>query len=154
SGARRGPPPRGGDPTRRRAPPEGVGATVSGGIASPSMELTAAEGRVLGCLIEQEAADPGAVPLTLNALRLSCHQTTGRDPVVAYDDRTVEDTLLSLKSKGLARFVAPTPEVRATRYRHRADDRWRMGPGDLAVLAVILLGGEQSVSEVRARAQA
>jgi uncharacterized protein YceH (UPF0502 family) len=116
------------------------------------MELTAAEGRVLGCLIEQEAADPGAVPLTLNALRLSCNQTTGRDPVVAYDDRTVEDTLLSLKSKGLARFVAPTPEVRATRYRHRADDRWRMGPGDLAVLAVLLLGGEQTAGEVRAQA--
>jgi len=118
------------------------------------MELTAAEGRVLGCLIEREADDPDAVPLTLNDLRLACNQTTGRDPVVAYDDRTVEDTLLSLKSKGLARFVAPTKEVRTTRYRHRADERWRMGPGDLAVLAVILLGGEQSVSEVRARAQA
>ncbi|HKE72645.1 MAG TPA: DUF480 domain-containing protein [Acidimicrobiales bacterium] len=118
------------------------------------MELTAAEGRVLGCLIEREADDPEAVPLTLNDLRLACNQTTGRDPVVAYDDRTVEDTLLSLKSKGLARFVAPTKEVRTTRYRHRADNRWRMGPGDLAVLAVILLGGEQSVSEVRARAQA
>jgi uncharacterized protein len=118
------------------------------------MELTAAEGRVLGCLIEREADDPEAAPLTLNDLRLACNQTTGRDPVVAYDDRTVEDTLLSLKSKGLARFVAPTTDVRTTRYRHRADDRWRMGPGDLAVLAVILLGGEQSVSEVRARAQA
>ena len=117
------------------------------------MELTAAEGRVLGCLIERDAGDPGAVPLTLNDLRLACNQTTGRDPVVAYDDRTVEDTLLALKSKGLARFVAPTPEVRTTRYRHRADERWRMGSGDLAVLAVLLLRGEQSVSEVRAQAQ-
>jgi uncharacterized protein YceH (UPF0502 family) len=117
------------------------------------MELTAAEGRVLGCLIEQEAAAPGSVPLTLNSLRLGCNQATGRDPVVAYDDRTVEDTLLSLKSRGLARFVPPSAEDRTTRYRHRADERWRMGPVELAVLAVLLLRGVQTVGEVRAQVQ-
>jgi uncharacterized protein YceH (UPF0502 family) len=117
------------------------------------MELTAAEGRVLGCLIEQEAAAPGSVPLTLNSLRLACNQPSGRDPVVAYDDRLVEDTLLSLKSRGLARFVAPSAEDRTTRYRHRADERWRMGPIDLAVLAVLLLRGMQTVGEVRAHVQ-
>ena len=117
------------------------------------MELTAAEGRVLACLIEQEAAAPDAVPLTLNTLRLACNQTSGRDPVVAYDDRTVEDTLLSLKSRGLARFVAPSAEARTTRYRHRADERWRMGSAELAVLAVLLLGGVQTVGHVRAQAQ-
>ena len=117
------------------------------------MELTAAEGRVLGCLIEQEAAAPGSVPLTLNSLRLACNQPTGRDPVVAYDDRTVEDTLLSLKSRGLARFVPPSAEDRTTRYRQRADERWRMGPVDLAVLAVLLLRGVQTVGEVRTQVQ-
>lgn len=117
------------------------------------MELTAAEGRVLGCLIEQEAAVPEAVPLTLNALRLACNQPLGRDPVVAYDDRTVEDTLLSLKSRGLARFVPPSAEVRTTRYRHRADERWRMGETELAVLAVLLLRGVLTVGEVRSHVQ-
>ena len=117
------------------------------------MELTAAEGRVLGCLIEQEAAAPDAVPLTLNALRLACNQPIGRDPVVAYDDRTVEDTLLVLKSRGLARFVPPSADVRTTRYRHRADERWRMGPAELAVLAVLLLRGVQTVAEVRSQVQ-
>ena len=108
---------------------------------------------MLACLIEQEAAAPDAVPLTLNTLRLACNQTSGRDPVVAYDDRTVEDTLLSLKSRGLARFVAPSAEVRTTRYRHRADERWRMGSAELAVLAVLLLGGVQTMAHVRAQAQ-
>jgi uncharacterized protein YceH (UPF0502 family) len=117
------------------------------------MELTAAEGRVLGCLIELEAIDAEAAPFTLNELRLACNQTSGRDPVVAYDDRTVEDTLLALKSKGLARFVAPSREARTTRYRQRADERWRMGPGERAVLAVLMVAGEQAVSEVRAQAQ-
>jgi uncharacterized protein YceH (UPF0502 family) len=117
------------------------------------MELSPAEGRVLGCLIEQEAVAPDDVPLTLNALRLSCNQTTGRVPVVAYDDRTVEDTLLSLKSKGLARFFPPTATVRTTRYRHRADTRWRMGAAELAVLSVLLLRGVQTVADVRAHVQ-
>jgi uncharacterized protein YceH (UPF0502 family) len=117
------------------------------------MELSAAEGRVLGCLIEQEALAPDAVPLTLNVLRLSCNQTTGRVPVVAFDDRTVEDTLLSLKSRGLARFFPPTATVRTTRYRQRADVRWRMGAAELAVLSVLLLGGVQTVAEVRAQVQ-
>jgi uncharacterized protein YceH (UPF0502 family) len=117
------------------------------------MELTPAEGRVLGCLIEQEAAAPDAVPVTLNALRLACNQPTGRDPVVAYDDRTVEDTLLALKSRGLARFFPPTKEERTTRYRQRADERWRMGPAELAVLAVLLLRGVQTVAQVRSQVQ-
>jgi uncharacterized protein YceH (UPF0502 family) len=117
------------------------------------MELSAAEGRVLGCLIEQEALAPDAGPITLNTLRLACNQTTGRDPVVAFDDRRVEDTLLSLKSRGLARFVSPSGTDRTTRYRHRADERWRMGSAELAVLAVLLLGGVQTVAEVRAQVQ-
>jgi uncharacterized protein YceH (UPF0502 family) len=109
---------------------------------------------VLGCLIEREAVAPDAYPVTLNDLRLACNQTSGRDPVVAYDDRTVEDTLLALKSKGLARFVlARAPGERTTRYRHRADERWRLGRGDLAVLAALLLHGVQTVSEVRERAR-
>ncbi len=118
------------------------------------MDLTEAEGRVLACLIEREAVAPEAYPVTLNDLRLACNQTSGRGPVVAYDDRTVEDTLLALKSKGLARFVlARAPGERTTRYRHRADERWRLGRGDLAVLATLLLHGGQTVSEVRERAR-
>src|SRR5918994_574383 len=117
------------------------------------MELTAAEGRVLGCLIEREAIDPDAYPVTLNALRLACNKSIERDPVVAYDDRTVEDSLLALKSKGLARFTPPGKGDRTTRYSHRADDRWRMAAPELAVLSVLLVGGVQTVSEVRSRAR-
>jgi uncharacterized protein YceH (UPF0502 family) len=118
------------------------------------MDLSEAEGRVLGCLIEREAVAPEAYPVTLNDLRLACNQTSGRNPVVAYDDRTVEDTLLALKSKGLARFVlARAPGERTTRYGHRADERWRLGRADLAVLATLLLQGVQTVSEVREHAR-
>ena len=85
------------------------------------MELTAIEGRVLACLIEKEATVPDSYPLTLNSLRLACNQTSNRNPIVAYDDRAVEDTLLALKSKGLVRFVHAGAGARTTRYGHKAD---------------------------------
>lgn len=117
------------------------------------MELTPAEGRVLGCLIEKQVDGPAAYAPTLNELRFACNRTTGRDPVVTYDDRMVEEALLALKSKGLARFVPAIPSVRdpgPTRCRHRADDRWRLNGAQLTVLSVLLLRGPQTVPEVRA----
>jgi uncharacterized protein YceH (UPF0502 family) len=117
------------------------------------MALTLEEARVLGSLIEKEATVPDSYPMTLNALRLACNQSTNRHPVVAYDDRTVENALLSLKSQGLVRFVHPSHGGRTTRYRHSADERWRLSPPELAVLSVLILRGAQTTSEVRARAE-
>jgi uncharacterized protein YceH (UPF0502 family) len=116
------------------------------------MELTAAEGRVLGCLIEKAATDPDAYPVSLNTLRLACNQVEGRQPVIAYDDRTVEEAAWLLKSKGLARDTPSGRHDRSARYSHRADVRWRMGPAELAVLSVLLVGGAQTLGAVQARA--
>lgn len=102
---------------------------------------------MLGCLIEKQAADPDIDALSLDDVRFSCNQT-GRQELVAFDDRTVDDALLALKSKGLARFVAPARSVGPVRYRHRADERWRLSPAELVVLAALLLGGPQTLDEV------
>jgi uncharacterized protein YceH (UPF0502 family) len=117
------------------------------------MELTDPEVRVLAALIEKEAAVPESYPMTLNALRLACNQSTNRRPVVSYDDRTVEAALLSLKSVGLVRFVHPSHGGRTTRYRHTADERWRLAPGELLVLAALALRGAQTVAEIRSRVE-
>ncbi len=115
------------------------------------MELAAEEARVVACLVEKEATVPDSYPLTLNALRLACNQTSNRDPVVAYDDRTVESVLLSLKSMGLVRFVHPSHGGRTIRYRHVADERWHLSKAELGVLAVLVLRGPQTAGEVRSR---
>jgi uncharacterized protein YceH (UPF0502 family) len=115
------------------------------------MALNQTEVRVLAALIEKEAAVPESYPLTLNALRLACNQTTNRRPVVSYDDRSVEAALLSLKSVGLVRFVHPSHGGRTTRYRHAADERWHLTPGELLVLSALALRGPQTVAEIRAR---
>lgn len=115
------------------------------------MALRSEEARVLASLIEKEAATPDTYPLTLNALRMACNQTTNRHPVVSYDDRAVEAALLSLKSMGLVRFVHPAQSGRTTRYRHTADERWRLSAAELGVLAILVLRGPQTVAEVKAR---
>jgi hypothetical protein len=112
------------------------------------MDMTAAEGRVLGCLVEAQVANPDVYAVTLDELRFSCNQTTGRNPVMLLDDRVVEDTLLGLRSRGLARFVVAGRTSGPTSYRHRADERWRLGPTELTVLSILLLRGPQTVDEV------
>lgn len=115
------------------------------------MELSAEEVRVLACLVEKQATVPDSYPLTLNALRSACNQTSNRSPVVSYDDRTIEAALISLKSIGLVAFVHPSHGGRTLRYRHRADERWHLEPNELAVLSVLTLRGPQTAGEVRAR---
>jgi hypothetical protein len=114
--------------------------------------LSPEELRVLGCLAEKERVTPQNYPLTLNALRLACNQTTGREPVVAYDDHIVESAVTSLKDKGLVRFVYSTSN-RATKYRHILDERLALDSAELAALTVLMLRGPQTLGEIKGRTE-
>jgi uncharacterized protein YceH (UPF0502 family) len=116
------------------------------------VELTAEERRVLGCLVEKERTTPQAYPLTLNSLRLACNQTTARDPIVRYEDRDVEAALASLRAAGLIRIVH-SPHNRATKYRHVLGDELEIGDEAVALLAVLMLRGPQTVGELHARTE-
>jgi len=65
-----------------------------------SHDLTDPEVRVLGCLLEKQRMTPDAYPLTLNALRAACNQSTNRDPVVQYDEGVAEAVLAVLLLRG------------------------------------------------------
>jgi uncharacterized protein YceH (UPF0502 family) len=114
------------------------------------VELTREEQRVLGCLIEKGALTPDQYPLTLNSLLLACNQTTNRDPVVLYDRETVTGALASLREKQLTRVVYPA-HARVTKYRHVTGEVWALTDQEVAVLAVLLLRGPQTVAELKAR---
>jgi uncharacterized protein YceH (UPF0502 family) len=114
--------------------------------------LTAPEQRVLGCLIEKRFTTPDQYPLTLNALRLACNQSTNRDPVVNYDEDTVRDAAQRLARYGLAR-LASGHTSRATKYRHLAEETLGLSREQLAVLAVLLLRGPQTPGELKARTE-
>src|SRR6478672_7783371 len=115
-------------------------------------ELTPAEQRVLGCLIEKRWTTPDQYPLSLNALRLACNQATNRDPVTAYDEATVRQAADRLTKYGLAR-LASGHSSRSTKYRHLAEEGLGLGREELSVLAVLLLRGAQTPGELKARSE-
>jgi uncharacterized protein YceH (UPF0502 family) len=115
-------------------------------------ELTPPEQRVLGCLIEKRWTTPDQYPLSLNALRLACNQSTNRDPVTDYDEATVRAAAQRLSRYGLAR-LASGHSSRAVKYRHLAEEALSLGREELAVLAVLLLRGAQTPGELKARSE-
>src|SRR4051812_31460763 len=115
------------------------------------MELGAEELRVIGSLIEKELTTPQQYPLTLNALVLACNQTSNRNPVVTYDERTVENTVMGLKDNGLTRIVHPSHGRSVTRYRQVLHEALYLEPEQLAVLGVMMLRGPQTLNELKTR---
>ena len=105
---------------------------------------------MLGCLIEKRWTTPDQYPLSLNALRLACNQSTNRDPVTDYDDATVRNAVDRLSRYGLTR-LASGHGSRAIKYRHLAEEALGLGRVELAVLAVLLLRGPQTPGELKAR---
>src|SRR5579863_6647377 len=91
-------------------------------LCSFAMDLSVAEIRVLGSLVEKQLTTPQQYPLTLNALTLACSQTSNRDPVVAYDERSTEAAVTNVKTLGLARFFHPSHGRSALRYGHTLDE--------------------------------
>ncbi len=108
---------------------------------------------MLGCLLEKERTTPDQYPLTVNALVSACNQSTSRDPVMSLDEHEVQAALTSLKAAGLLRFVHPSHGRSVTRYRHVADEAWSLDAPTAAALAVLLLRGPQTASELRARTE-
>jgi uncharacterized protein YceH (UPF0502 family) len=115
-------------------------------------ELTPPEQRVLGCLIEKRWTTPDQYPLSVNALRLACNQSTNRDPVTDYDEQTVRDAAQRLCRYGLARLTTGHSS-RVIKYRHLAEEALGLGREQLAVLGVLLLRGAQTPGELKSRTE-
>jgi uncharacterized protein YceH (UPF0502 family) len=108
--------------------------------------------RVLGCLIEKQRTTPDAYPLSINALRLACNQSTNRDPVVEYDEQTVRGALHALSRKELVR-LASGPGSRAVKYRHLLEEKLELSGAELSLLAVLMLRGAQTLGELKQRTE-
>jgi uncharacterized protein YceH (UPF0502 family) len=116
------------------------------------VDLSAPEIRVLGSLLEKQRTTPEAYPLSLNALRAACNQSTNRDPVVDYDEATIRDALHRLSRRRWAR-LASGPGSRAPKYRHLLDDALALPQDELAVLTVLMLRGAQTPGELKQRTE-
>ena len=113
--------------------------------------LDPVEVRVLGALVEKEAATPEYYPLSLNALVNACNQKSNRHPVVNYTDEDVSDAILRLRTKGLA--VTITGGSRVAKYGQRISETLNLGRRELAALAVLLLRGPQTLGEIKDRSE-
>jgi uncharacterized protein len=117
-----------------------------------AVDLTPEEIRVLGALVEKQRTTPDQYPLSLNALRLACNQSTNRDPVVEYDEPTIREALERLSRRRWVRLASGAGS-RATKYRHLLDEALGLSVPEISVLAVLMLRGAQTPGELRARTE-
>jgi hypothetical protein len=113
--------------------------------------LDPVEARVLGALIEKEVTTPEYYPLSLNALVNACNQKSNRDPVVDYDEDTVEDAAHRLRHKQFSFLV--TGSGRVNKYRQRISETLNLGRRESALLCTLLLRGPQTLGEIKDRSE-
>ncbi len=114
--------------------------------------LTPEEARVLGCLIEKQIATPEYYPMSLNSLVAACNQKNNRNPLVAWDEKTVVRALDSLRDKKLASMISEAG-ARVPKYKHNANEMIGLDEKDIAVLCELLVRGPQTVGELRTRGE-
>jgi uncharacterized protein len=115
-----------------------------------SENLTEVEARVVGCLVEKQLTTPEYYPLTLNALVAACNQKTNREPIVNYDERTVENALDSLREKNLV-YVFYGSSSRVPKYKHMLPSVYELDERETAVISVLMLRGAQTIGELNQR---
>lgn len=107
---------------------------------------------MLGSLMEKEIATPEYYPLSLNALVNACNQKSNREPVVSYDEDTVEQALEELRKKGMAMRISGR-DSRVPKHEQRFTEKFNLGRREAAVICVLLLRGPQTVGELRGRTE-
>lgn len=116
----------------------------------PAFDLTPAQVRVLGALIEKKETTPEQYPLTINSLRNACNQKSARFPVTAYTEGEVGRTVRELQHEGLVR---ESWGARAAKYEHLVGKVWQLHGRSLALVCVMMLRGPQTLGELRSHSQ-
>ena len=112
--------------------------------------LSLLETRVLGVLIEKAHTVPDSYPLSLNALTAGCNQKTARDPVLNASESEVQAAVDALK---VLHLVFESSGSRVTRYEHNMPRAMALPGAAVALLAVLMLRGPQTSSELRANCE-
>ena len=110
------------------------------------------EARVLACLVEKELTTPEYYPMTVNAITNACNQKSNRNPVVQYDEVTVQRVLDRVRAKGFAAVVTGAG-IRTPKYRHYFKEKLHLGDAQVAILCELMLRGPQTPGELRGRAE-
>lgn len=114
------------------------------------MKLSDVQARVLGSLIEKEITTPENYPLSLNALRNACNQSSSRDPVMSLEEDEVRQAVHVLQDWGLA---DTSNDSRVPKFEHRVRDALQLRRDEVAVICLLLLRGPQTPGELRTRSE-
>ena len=118
-------------------------------------ELTAAEARVIGCLLEKQVTTPEQYPLSVNGVVTACNQKTNREPVMNMAEHEVQEQLDNLVKRHFLRTVSGFGS-RVTKYEQRFCNsefgNLKLSPAEVALVTTLLLRGAQTPGELRSRA--
>ncbi len=112
--------------------------------------LAAIDRRVVGVLVEKAKTTPEAYPMSANAVLTGSNQKSNRAPLMHLELEQVEESLDRLRQLGAVGLIEGYGRV--PKYRHYLYDWMGIDKVELAVMAELLLRGDQTVGELRARA--
>ena len=108
------------------------------------------ERRVLGVLVEKSKTTPASYPMTLNAIVTASNQKSNRKPLMQLDLDDVEQTLEDLRGKGAV--IEVQGDGRKDKYKHKLYEWLDVSKVEMAIMAELLLRGEQTLGDLRGRA--
>lgn len=112
--------------------------------------LSSIQRRVVGVLAEKAKTTPDSYPMTLNALTNGCNQKSNRSPQLELSTDDVEQAIEELRELGAAAEIQSGGRV--AKFRHYMYEWLGVDKVELAVMAELLLRGEQTLGELRGRA--
>jgi uncharacterized protein len=119
------------------------------------IELSPHEARVIGCLIEKEISTPDQYPLSLNSLTNACNQKSNREPVLALDERDVQQLIDGLMKKHFVSDRSSGYGGRVTKYKHvfcnTQFGSLQFTEQERGIVCELLLRGPQTPGELRSR---
>lgn len=112
--------------------------------------LNSRQRRVLGVLVEKAKTVPESYPMTVNGIVSGSNQKSNREPQMELTQEDVEQLLEELRALGAVTEVQGSGRV--LKYRHHAYEWLGVNAVELAVMTELLLRGEQTLGDLRARA--
>ena len=112
--------------------------------------LTREQRRIVGVLIEKSKTTPQSYPMTLNSITTGANQKSNRSPQMKIASDDVEFLLDELRELGAV--VEIRGDGRVAKYKHRMYQWLGVEKVEIAVMGELLLRGEQTLGELRARA--
>jgi uncharacterized protein YceH (UPF0502 family) len=112
--------------------------------------LTPRQRRVLGTLMEKAKTTPDTYPMTMLSLLAGCNQKNNRSPVSHYTQEQIEETVEQLQQMGAVSTIHG--HGRVAKIRHNGHQWLGVQRVDAAIMTELLLRGEQTLGDLRARA--